>query len=387
MWDECWTCCAASTNPIGAVEMGDGFWGPWMDKNVRKAIPEFYKLMEEHGTIDNFRWQAESENVDFDYPMKGSFASESDVYKWLEGACLVLQSHQSAQFRPTAQAVTDLIAASQGDDGYLYLNTVAGAYESPKQRFTKLSGSHELYCMGHLMQAAIACYRATGQQELLEVACRCADYIGTEFGPGKREETDSHPEIEMALVELYRTTDQQRYLDMAGFFISQPQPVQDLPPIAQRPELVGHAVRSGYICCGAADYCAETGDQQLWQHLVELWEDLVTSKVYITGGGGAHHREEEFGEGLIDSLTELNVGLDIVFSFQPGKLAIRPAMTGFMARSLSGSVFVIVVSLPPSSSDLHRPAIRRRTTSTFSLAVWAAASSGQQSSSIGTLGC
>jgi DUF1680 family protein len=277
--------------PIRAVEMGEGFWQPRILANVRDGMPSFLDAMEEHGVVDNFRRAAGRSDAPF---RQGSFGSESDLYKWLEGAAFALQSEDLPALRRTVDDIIDDIAAAQEDDGYLYLGTLSPT-GPPQERFTNLAGSHELYCAGHLMQAAIAFHRATGDDKLLGVATRLADYLCGEFGPGRREETDGHPEVELALIELFRETGEQRYLDLAGFFLAQPQSSGGHPPIAERPALVGHCVRSGYICCGGADWYAETGDEDMWRNLLRLWDDLVGAKMYVTGGVGAHHQGEEFG--------------------------------------------------------------------------------------------
>lgn len=254
--------------PIRAVAMGPGFWRPRMEANAKEGMPTFLRLMEEHGVVDNFRRLSGRKQVEF---RDASYGSESDLYKWLEGVSWALQSQDLPELRQTVAAIIDDIAAAQGEDGRLFLNTCPD----------------ELYCAGHLVQAAIAYYRATGQDSLLQVACRLADYICQEFGPGKIEAAPGHPEVEMALIELYRTTGRTRYWDLAAFFLGQSQYLNNRI-------VVGHAVRSGYLCCGGADYYAETGDEQMWANLQSLWQDLVGGKIYITGGMGA--RGESFGE-------------------------------------------------------------------------------------------
>ncbi len=283
---------ALQSVPIGAVEMDEGFWRPRMVANVRGGMATFLNEMEEHGVVDNFRRAAGRSDAPY---RQASFVSESDLYKWVEGAAFALQSEDLPALRETVDEIIDAIAANQEDDGYLSLGTQQSSETRPA-RFTSLIGSHELYCAGHLMQAAVAWRRATGDDTLLTVATRFADYLVDEFGPGKREEADGHPEIEMALIELYRETGQQRYLDLAGFFLAQPQSSGGHPPIANRPELVGHCVRSGYICSGGTDWYAETGDQEMWGNLLRLWDDLTGRKMYVTGGVGAHHLAESFGE-------------------------------------------------------------------------------------------
>jgi len=280
------------TVPLRAVRLGEGFWKPRRQANVAAGMPRFLRDMEEHGVVDNFRRAAGRRDVPW---RQASYASESDLYKWLEAVGFVLQTQEASHLREAAEAIIEDLAAAQGPDGYLFLHTSLSSPEG-YERFSQLDRSHELYCAGHLMRAGIAYYRATGEERLLQVGTRFADYLCTEFGPGKREVTDGHPEVEMALIELYRATGERRYLDLAGFFLSLPQSAGNLPPIAQRPALVGHAVRSGYICCGGADWYAETGDEAMLKNLRYLWQDLVRGKIYLTGGVGARHEGEAFGE-------------------------------------------------------------------------------------------
>lgn len=276
--------------PPAAVTLHPGFWRPRLQANVAAGMPTFYRAMEEHGVVDNFRRLSGRKPGGY---RQAGYASESDLYKWLEAVGYVLQSGEAPELRSLAEATIDDIAAAQQPDGYL---SVVYVDDRAEERFSRLADSHELYCAGHLMQAGVAYWRATGDDKLLGVARRFADYLCETFGPGKLETTDGHPEVELALVELYRATREQRYLDLAGFFLSRPQSHANLPPIAQRPALVGHAVRSGYICCGGADWYLETGDEAMLRNLRALWQDLVGGKIYITGGVGARFEGEAFGE-------------------------------------------------------------------------------------------
>ncbi len=277
--------------PVGSVEMADGFWKPRMEANAEASIPALHDLLEEHGVMDNFRRLIGSKQAE----RLGPRFTDSDLYKWLEAAALALQSYDLPQLRQSVDRVTAEIAAAQQPDGYLHTWFVG---ELTDTRFDTIDAghSHELYCAGHLMQAAVARYRADGDEALLDVACRFADLLVSEFGPGGRTDTDSHPEIEMALVELYRATGRQDYLDLAASLLARPQAAFGFAPIAERRHLVGHCVRSGYLCCGGADYYAETGDEKMLANLEHLWDDLIAGKIYITGGVGAHYRDEEFGE-------------------------------------------------------------------------------------------
>jgi DUF1680 family protein len=205
-----------------------------------------------------------------------------------------------------ADQVIDLLAAAQQEDGYLnsYFQVV-----EPDKRWMELAMGHELYCAGHLFEAAVAHHRATGQTKLLDIACRFADYIDSIFGPGKRDGVPGHPEIELALVELYRETGERRYLDLAGFFIDQrgqgkligQNPfdaayLQDRVSVREASVVEGHAVRQLYLTAGVADVYAETGEQALLDVSNRLWRDMTAYKMHLTGGFGARHDGESFGD-------------------------------------------------------------------------------------------
>ena len=278
--------------PLAAVKLSDGFWRQRVQANAAAGMPAFFHAMEEHGVLDNFRRLSGRKEGPY---REAGYGSESDLYKWIEAVGYVLQTGEAPELRALAEAAIEEIAALQGEDGYLYAGTTLGG-NPDYARFSRLQNSHELYCAGHLLQAAVAYWRATGDGQLLGVATRLADYLCGVFGPGQLETTDGHPEIELALVELYRATGERRYLDLAGFFLSRPQSHENLPPIAQRPALVGHSVRSGYICSGGADWYLETGDAAMLDNLRGLWDDLVGGKIYLTGGIGARFAGEAFGE-------------------------------------------------------------------------------------------
>ena len=187
-----------------------------------------------------------------------------------------------------------------------YVQVVTGG----AAQFTNLTWGHELYCAGHLIQAAVAQHRATGDRELLEVAVRFADLLATTFGPGKRSELDGHPLIEMALVELYRETGATRYLELARHFVEarghgwaatgpEPRPrsyYSDRLPVRAANTVEGHAVRALYLAAGAADLAAETRDDELLTALQRQWEAMVATKMYVTGGLGSRWDGEAFGD-------------------------------------------------------------------------------------------
>jgi len=287
--------------PIHAVKMGDGFWASRRAINVEKSIPSMRAELEEHGIVDNFLRLEGRKNV----PRRGPLYTDSDLYKWMESVAFVLQSGDDSGLRAEFDKYTDIIAAAQEPSGYL--NTYWSEDRAAK-RFTEMYRSHELYCMGHLLQAAIAYYRATGDRKLLDVGIRFANYMVDNFGPAKRPALTGHPEFEMALVELYRTTGDHRYLDFAGYLLSgvererlhlrddQVEYMFSGKPFTSRTQLEGHAVRAMYASCGATDYYMETGDAAYLKTVETLWRDLVDHKMYITGGVGAREAGEAFGE-------------------------------------------------------------------------------------------
>jgi DUF1680 family protein len=287
--------------PIHAVKMGDGFWSARRAINVEKSIPSMLAELEQHGVVDNFlRLEGKTKAA-----RRGPLYTDSDLYKWMEAVAFVLQSGDQPKLRAEFDRLTGIIHDAQEPSGYL--NTYWTEERTPK-RFTEMYRSHELYCMGHLIQAAIAYYRATGDRKLLDVGIRFANYMVQNFGPQKRPALTGHPEFEMALVELYRTTSDRRYLDFAGYLLSgvererlhltddQVQYMFSGKPFTSRTEFEGHAVRAMYASCGATDYYMETGDAAYLKTLETLWSDLVNRKMYITGGVGSRESGEAFGE-------------------------------------------------------------------------------------------
>ncbi|MCY3782808.1 MAG: glycoside hydrolase family 127 protein [Chloroflexi bacterium] len=285
--------------PIGAVWIGDGFWRGWLDRLYDVTLPTQHAQCEATGRLDNIR--RVSGRVDA--PFRGRYYDESDVYKWLEAASWALAGRDDRRLRAQVDALVDDIAAAQQPDGYLHTYF---ALERADQRYTDLINKHELYCAGHLIQAGIAHHRATGAATLLDAAVRLADHIRAEFGPDARETADGHPEIELALVELARETGRHVYAEQARFFLEQRgrQPprlggyryLQDHEPAAEQREIAGHAVRAVYLACGLADAGLELEDGTLWEAAERLWRSAYETKVYVTGGLGAHWAGESFGD-------------------------------------------------------------------------------------------
>lgn len=299
--------------PVNAVTLDDAFWAPRLKINREVTLPSQYRQCEETGRLDNFRRVSGTKDV----PFQGIFFNDSDVYKWLEAASWSLATHPDDPALQTM--VDDVIAEIAGaQDANGYLNTYFSV-ERVGERWTNLKDMHELYCAGHLFQAAVAHHRATGSDRLLNVALRFADHICDTFGPqdtGRREGTCGHEEIEMGLVELYRVTGHQRYLDQADYFISargqnpsacyndrDPASAghdrhyrQDHVPFRQLAEVTGHAVRQIYLDCGATDVLTETGDETLKAALDAQWDNMTGRRMYVTGALGARHEGEAFGK-------------------------------------------------------------------------------------------
>jgi uncharacterized protein len=285
--------------PIRAVRMGDGFWSERMRINVERSIPTMLEELEQHGAMDNFRRLSGKQA-----PRRGPLYTDSDIYKWIEAASFALQSGDRPDLRATIDRLTVDILAAQEPSGYLNTYYVD---ERKEKRFSEMYRSHELYCLGHLLQAAIAYYRATGNRKLLDGGIRYANFMVENFGPAKRPALTGHPEFEMALVELYRTTGERKYLDFAGYLFSgvererlhltdgQIQYLFSGVPFTSRTQFEGHAVRAMYASSGATDYFAETGDPAYWNTLDGLWKDLVHRKMYITGGVGSREAGESIG--------------------------------------------------------------------------------------------
>ena len=283
---------------ISDVRLTDTFWEPRIRRNRETTIPSQLQQCEETGRINNFRRAAGKKEGAF----QGIFFNDSDVYKWAEAAAFSLAASPDAKLDAELDAVIRDIADAQQPDGYL--NTYF-MFEREKERFTNLKDMHEIYCAGHLIQAAVAHYRATGKSTFLQVATRLADCLDNTFGPGKRPGACGHEEAEMALVELYRATGERRYLDLADFMVKQrgQKPGlfgnsmyhQDHVPFADQREFVGHAVRHLYLACGATDIVAERPESAFRPALEGLWDNLTRRRMYVTGGAGSRWEGEAFG--------------------------------------------------------------------------------------------
>jgi len=291
------------TVPVRAVTIEEGFWSKRRKTNVEQSIPTMREQLEAHGRMDNFRRLVGKSSA----TQKGPYFSDSDIYKWTESVGWALQSGDRPELRSVTESMIREVVAVQEPSGYLntyYVGDRVSERMLPKSQEV----GHELYNLGHMLQGAIAYYRATGDATLLDAGVKFVDdFLIPNYGPGPNQKPiiSGHPEIEMSLIELYRTTGNRRYVELAGYILHgderatiEPQRIIYMYcgiPFTSRTKLEGHAVRAMYACCGATDYYLETGDPSYWNTLNVLWDDLSKRQMYITGGVGARSQWEAFG--------------------------------------------------------------------------------------------
>jgi DUF1680 family protein len=293
--------------PFTQVHLNDGFWSPRIEINRTVSIPSAFHECEVNGRFDNFAIAAGLIKGEH----KGDFSfDDTDPYKVIEGASYSLAVHYDAKLDHYLDSVINIIAKAQEPDGYLTTCVT--------NKCTRLSGwwgthkwekinSHELYNSGHLIESAVAHYRATGKRTFLNVAIKNADLVCKTFGPneGQIHRPGGHPIIEMALCKLYKVTGNKKYLEGAKYFVDETgrctdghrpsEYSQDHMPILQQQEIVGHAVRAGYLYSGVADVAALTGDKAYFEALKRIWENMSSKKLFITGGIGSRPQGEGFG--------------------------------------------------------------------------------------------
>lgn len=293
---------------LGGVSVTGGLWAERRRISRTITIPHGLRQLEAAGNFANFKaaasgsgeYAGEADDAGLTLPFL-----DSDVYKWFEAVGWELGQATDAELATHADRAIELVAAAQRDDGYLnsYFQLV-----TPGRQFHDLEWGHELYTLGHLIQAAIAWKRALDDDRLLRIAERAVERIAAEPDGGGRQLIDGHPEIEMALVELFRVTGREGHLELAGTLLHRrgrgllradrfdAAYWQDHAPVREAPEPAGHAVRQVYLDCGAVDLAVETGDGELLAAVIRRWEAMVASRTYLTGGLGARQRDEAFGE-------------------------------------------------------------------------------------------
>lgn len=285
------------------IHIHDKFWSPRLDRHTTATLPVCIDQIENQtGRIRNFENAAKGSGEH-----SGIFFDDSDVYKALEGMAYSLINHPDPELEKKADEWIDKFAAAQQPDGYIntfYTLTGLG------KRWTNMD-KHEMYCAGHMIEAGVAYYQATGKRKLLDVGIRMADHMMTQFGPGKRHWVPGHEEIELALVKLYKVTHEEKYLDFANWLLEErghgygtkggegdwdPVYYQDDKPVREMSDIAGHAVRCMYLYCGMADVAALKQDSGYIAALDRLWDDVVHRNMYVTGGIGSSHHNEGFTE-------------------------------------------------------------------------------------------
>ena len=287
------------------VKFTDDFWAPRIKTNQEVTIPIALHQCEITGRVDNFRKAAGLTEGYFntEFPF-----DDTDIYKILEGASYSIQMFPNPALEAKMDTLITLIQLAQEEDGYLFTPRTAGEPGNlhkwvGEKRWEKTPDlSHELYNCGHLYEAAVAHYQATGKRSLLDVAIKSADLLVRDFGPDKLTYEPGHQIVEMGLVKLYRATGKKEYLDLAKFFLDlkgngeRGAYCQSHKPVTEQDEAVGHAVRAVYMYSGMADVAALTGDPAYQQAIDNIWDNVVSQKYYINGGIGARHDGEAFGE-------------------------------------------------------------------------------------------
>ena len=288
---------------FSSVTINDAFWTPRLLIHKNVTLPVCIDQIENQtGRIRNFENAAKGEGEH-----SGIFFDDSDVYKALEGMAYSLQIEPDPGLEAKCDEWVAKFAAAQQPDGYLNTFYTLTGLENRWHDMDR----HEMYCAGHMTEAAVAYYRATGRRSLIEVAEKFADHMMSVFGPDKRHWVPGHEEIELALVKLYEVTGKRKYLDFAAWLLDQrghgygsygddrTWPAiyyQDEVPVRELSRITGHAVRSMYLYCGMADVAAYTGDRELMAALDRLWDHVVNRNMYITGGIGQSSRNEGITE-------------------------------------------------------------------------------------------
>lgn len=292
--------------PFTSVKVTDNFWGQRLQASREVTIPLAFSKCEETGRYENFVKAAHPSDT---YKVEGFSFDDTDVYKTIEGASYSLQTYPDKKLQKYIDSVLVIVAEAQEPDGYLYTaRTVNPKHPhnwAGKERWVAVENlSHEFYNLGHMIEGAVAHYQATGKRNFLNIAIKYADCVCREIGNGPQQKkyVPGHQIAEMALVKLYMVTGDKKYLDQAKFFLDtrgytsrKDAYSQAHKPVVEQDEAVGHAVRAVYMYSGMADVAAITGDSSYIKAIDKIWDNIVSKKIYITGGIGARHAGEAFG--------------------------------------------------------------------------------------------
>lgn len=293
--------------PFTSVKVTDHFWGQRLKTSREVTIPLAFRKSEETGRIKNFEKAAHPSE---DYKVEGFSFDDTDIYKTIEGASYSLQTYPDKRLEKYIDSILAIVATAQEPDGYLYtartMNPKHPHDWAGKERWVAVENlSHEFYNLGHMIEGAIAHYQATGKRNFLDIAIKYADCVCRAIGnaPEQKRLVPGHQIAEMALVKLYLVTGDRKYLDQAKFFLDargytgrKDAYSQAHKPVIEQDEAVGHAVRAVYMYSGMADVAAITGDSSYIKAIDRIWDNIVSKKMYITGGIGARHQGEAFGD-------------------------------------------------------------------------------------------
>ena len=293
--------------PFTSVKVTDAFWGQRLQASRETTIPLAFSKCEETGRYENF---VKAANPSDSYEVGGLAFDDTDVYKTIEGASYLLQTYPDPKLEAYIDSVLVIVKAAQESDGYLYTSRTMNPKHPHEwagtERWELVEDlSHEFYNLGHMVEGAIAHYQATGKRNFLDIAIAYADCVCREIGDGADQvvRVPGHQIAEMALAKLYLVTGEKKYLDQAKFFLDKrgyttrtDEYSQAHKPVLEQDEAVGHAVRAAYMYAGMADVAALTGDQGYIDAIDAIWDNIVTKKLYITGGIGATSNGEAFGE-------------------------------------------------------------------------------------------
>ncbi|WP_373247293.1 glycoside hydrolase family 127 protein [Bacteroides thetaiotaomicron] len=292
--------------PFTSVKVTDNFWGQRLQASREVTIPLAFSKCEETGRYENFVKAAHPSDT---YKVEGFSFDDTDVYKTIEGASYSLQTYPDKKLQKYIDSVLVIVAGAQEPDGYLYtartMNPKHPHNWAGKERWVAVENlSHEFYNLGHMIEGAVAHYQATGKRNFLNIAIKYADCVCREIGNGPQQKkyVPGHQIAEMALVKLYMVTGDKKYLDQAKFFLDtrgytsrKDAYSQAHKPVVEQDEAVGHTVRAVYMYSGMADVAAITGDSSYIKAIDKIWDNIVSKKIYITGGIGARHAGEAFG--------------------------------------------------------------------------------------------
>ncbi len=357
--------------PLSDIRLTDPFWGAWQKAFARHGVRHQWEQITSTDRLENFLRVTRSQGEKH----KGCVFDDSDVYKWIEAASYALTVDPDCGLEPLVNEAIAAIAAAQEPDGYL---STAHQLDWPDKRWRNLSMAHEMYCLGHLIEGAVAHFQATGKRDLLDVAIRATDNAASVFGPGKRKGYCGHEEFELALVALSTATGDPKYRELARWMIdnrgTRPSPFQeelgdpesvamhpygkamlmrgdvydgaycqDDKPLREQTTAVGHSVRAMYYYCGAADAYGDGSDPSVAVALQRIWDSLVNRRMYVTGGIGSSGANEGFTDDFdlpnLDAYAETCAGIGLIlWAWRMNRMTGDSSTVDVLERTLYNAV-------------------------------------------------